>query len=234
MARNTATAILLVSVLAVLAGCSGSSTTGPSTIDPADFVTTIDNPYFALAPGTVFLYEGPSGGEPEVNKMVVTHETKSILGVACVVVADSVKVNGELVEATIDWYAQDKDGNVWYFGEDSKEYENGVVVSTAGSWEAGVDGAEPGYVMLADPDVGHVYRQEYYRGEAEDMAQVLSLDASTTVPYGSFQNCLETKEWTPLEPGVSERKYYAAGVGMLSTRTVGGGDRSDLVSISAP
>jgi len=232
MAGNTALAILLVSVLAVLAGCSGSSTTGPS-IDPADFVTTIDNPYFPLAPGSVFLYEGPSGGQPEVNKMVVTHETKSILGVACVVVADSVRVNGELVEATLDWYAQDKNGNVWYFGEDSKEYENGVVVSTAGSWEAGVDGADPGYVMLAHPDVGHSYRQEYLWGEAEDMAQVLSLGESITVPYGSFQDCLETMEWTPLEPGVSEHKYYAAGVGMLSAQSVGGSDRSDLVSISA-
>jgi hypothetical protein len=129
MARSASLVIVLLSVLVVLAGCGGSSTTGPS-IDPADFVTTIDNPYFPLAPGTVFRYEGPSGGQPEVNKMVVTHETKNILGVACVVVADSVWVNGDLVEATLDWYAQDVDGNVWYFGEDSKEYESGVVVST--------------------------------------------------------------------------------------------------------
>jgi hypothetical protein len=231
MRFKSAALMLFVLGLSGLAGCSGSSTTGPS-VDPADFVATIDNPYLPLAPGTVFLYEGPSGGQPEVNKVVVTHETRSILGVACVVVADSVKVNGELVEATLDWYAQDKDGNVWYFGENSKEYENGVVVSTEGSWLAGVDGAEPGYVMLANPDVGHSYRQEYYRGEAEDMAQVLGLDESITVPYGSFQDCLETKEWTPLEPGVSEHKYYAAGVGMLSAQSVGGSDHSDLVSVS--
>ena len=123
--------------------------------------------------------------------------------------------DGNLTEKTFDYYAQDKKGNVWYFGEDTKEYENGKVVSTKGSWEAGVDGAKPGFIMQADPKVGETYRQEYYEGEAEDMAKVLSLSESVTVPYGSFDQVLVTKEWTPLEPGLVEHKYYAPGVGPL-------------------
>ncbi len=122
---------------------------------------------------------------------------------------------GQLIEKTYDWFAQDKEGTVWYFGEDTKEYENGEVVSTKGSWEAGVDGAKPGIIMQADPKVGQTYRQEYYPGEAEDMAKVLSLDASVTVPYGFFDHVLETKEWTPLQPVFFEKKYYVRGVGPL-------------------
>jgi hypothetical protein len=122
---------------------------------------------------------------------------------------------GKLIEKTYDWFAQDNKGTVWYFGEDTKEYENGKVVSTKGSWEAGVDGAKPGILMPAEPKVGHSYHQEYYPGEAMDMARVLSFDASVRVPYGSFDHVLETKEWTPLQPGFFEKKYYVRGVGPL-------------------
>jgi hypothetical protein len=132
-----------------------------------------------------------------------------------VVVDDRAWEGGQLIEKTYDWFAQDKEGNVWYFGEDTKEYEDGKVVSTKGSWEAGVDGAKPGIIMPADPKVGQSYRQEYYPGEAEDMARVLSLNDTVTVPYGSFDHVLETKEWTPLEPGFYEKKYYVGGVGPL-------------------
>jgi hypothetical protein len=135
------------------------------------------------------------------------------MGVECVVVNDKAWENGKLIERTYDWHAQDKEGNVWYFGEDTKEYENGKVVSTKGSWEAGVDGAKPGIIMQAHPKVGQSYRQEYYKGEAEDMAKVINLNESVTVPYGSFDHVLVTKEWTPLEPSYAEHKYYAPGVG---------------------
>jgi len=137
------------------------------------------------------------------------------MGVECVVVRDTAWEGGELIERTFDWYAQDQEGTVWYFGEDTKEYRNGKVTSTGGSWEAGVDGAQPGIIMQANPKAGLSYRQEYYEGEAEDKAQVVSVNESVTVPYGSFDHVLKTKEWTPLEPGLVEHKYYAPGVGQV-------------------
>ena len=134
--------------------------------------------------------------------------------------------DGELIEDTLDWYAQDVAGNVWYLGEDTAEYENGVIVSTAGSWEAGVDGAQPGIIMLADPQVGDVYRQEFYAGEAEDLAEITALTGSVSVEGGSWSGdeVLVTEEWTPLEPEVRERKTYALGVGVVEARTILGGD----------
>ena len=123
--------------------------------------------------------------------------------------------DGKLIEKTYDWFAQDKEGTVWYFGEDTKEYENGKVVSTKGSWEAGVDGAKPGIIMQADPKVGQFLPPGVLPGEAEDMAKVLSLNESVTVPYGSFDHVLVTREWTPLQPGFYEKKYYARGVGQV-------------------
>lgn len=213
-------------------GCSSSTIIKPPSELP-DFVATVDNPFFPLTPGTVFRYEGQTGGHDEINTVTVTSDTKEILGVTCTVVADSVWIDEELVEVTLDWFAQDVDGNVWYMGEDSREIENGNVVSTEGSWEAGVDGATPGYIMLAHPEVGDQYRQEYYRGEAEDMARVTSLSESVTVPYGDFDGCLKTKEWSPLEPGASEYKYYASGVGLVLVEDgEGGSDRSSLVSVT--
>jgi len=202
-------------------------------IDPANFVDRVDNRYFPLTPGTTLVYEGETEGGTVRVEDYVTHETKQILGVTCVVVRNKVIENGDLVEETFDWYAQDKDGNVWYFGEDAKEYEAGVVVSTEGSWEAGVDGAMPGIIMEANPQVGDFYRQEYYKGEAEDMAEVLSLTESASVIYGSFDNLLMTREWTPLEPGVVEHKYYAPGVGLILEVVVeGGSERVELVEIT--
>ena len=201
-------------------------------INPDDFVEVIDNPYFPLTPGTTFVYEGEDEDETIRDEVFVTNETRTVMGVNTIVVRDRVFEDGELVEETFDWYAQDKDGNVWYFGEDSKDYEDGEVVSTAGSWEAGVDGAQPGILMKGDPQVGDTYRQEYYAGEAEDMAEVLSLNESVTVAYGSFEDCLKTKEWTPLEPGIEENKYYAAGTGPIMEIAVkGGSERLELVEI---
>jgi len=201
-------------------------------INPDYFVDVIDNPYFPLTPGTTFVYEGEDEDETVRDEVFVTNETKTVMGVNTIVVRDRVFEDGELAEETFDWYAQDKDGNVWYFGEDSKDYEDGEVVSTAGSWEAGVDGAQPGIIMEGNPQVGDTYRQEYYAGEAEDMAEVLSLNESVTVAYGSFEDCLKTKEWTPLEPGIEENKYYASGTGIFLEMAVkGGSERLELVDI---
>jgi hypothetical protein len=195
--------------------------------------TVIDNRYFPLVPGTTFVYESRRG-KPEHVEVVVTHDIKNILQVDCVVVRDTVSVGGEVVEDTFDFYAQDKDGNVWYMGEDTREFKKGVQVSTAGSWEAGVNGATPGFIMEAQPLVGDAYRQEDLHGVAQDMAQVLSLTASASVPYGSWEgNVLVTKECTPLEPKVAEEKYYALDVGLVRTVTVqGGSGESVLVAIS--
>ncbi|SFM69032.1 hypothetical protein [Methanolobus profundi] len=202
-------------------------------IDPADFTDPVGNPYFPLEAGTTFILEGESDGEDIRVEMYVTDQTKEIMGVTTMVIREREWEDGELVEDTFDWYANDNEGNVWYFGEDSKEYDDGELVGTAGSWEAGVDGAEPGILMKADPQIGDVYQQEYYEGEAEDMAEVLSLDASVTVEYGSFDNCLQTKEWTPLEPGIEEHKYYASGVGLLKEESVTEGDEMlELVDIT--
>lgn len=193
-------------------------------IDPADYLSGIDNPYLPFKPGTNWVYEGETDEGTERIEVTVTDDTKTVMGVTCVVVWDRVWVDGELVEDTRDWYAQDKDGNVWYFGEDSKEIENGEVVSTGGSWEAGVDGALPGIVMYADPVVGESYRQEYYKGEAEDMAKLLSLDETVELDMGTYENCYQIEEWSPLEPDVTEHKFYARGIGVILEEVVEGGE----------
>lgn len=201
-------------------------------INPDDFVSQIDNPYFSLVPGTTFVYEGVSEDGFERDEMAVTNQTKDIIGVTCTVVWDRVWLNGTLVEETYDWYAQATNGSVWYFGEDSKEIENGVVVSTEGSWEAGVHGAKPGIVMMGYPAVGEVYRQEYYKGEAEDMAEILSLNTTVSIPFVTYTSSLEIKEWTPLEPGIVEAKYYVSGIGLVKEVVLEGGTGfMDLVDI---
>jgi hypothetical protein len=200
-------------------------------IDPADFVTTIDNQFMPLTPGTMFVLEGTKEGEKQVNEVTVTDTTKTIMGVTCVVVLDRVLVNDELTEETFDWFAQDKDGNVWYFGEDSTEFEEGKPPSKEGSWEAGVEGALPGIIMPADPKVGDVYRQEYWKGEAEDMAEVVAVSGTVTVPYGTFDNILETKEWSPLEPDVMEQKKYAPGIGVVLEDSPSESEHMELADI---
>lgn len=198
-------------------------------LDPADFVAAIDNPFLPFVPGSRWVYESTDGVER--IEIEVLSETREVLGIAATIVRDRVFEEGELVEDTFDWYAQDRDGNVWYLGEDSSELEDGAVVSSAGSWEAGVDGAQPGILILADPTVGRAYRQEFYGGEAEDLAEVLQLDGSETVPFGSFAELLVIREWTPLEPEVIENKYYAAGVGVvLELKVAGESGRVELVS----
>ncbi|HUU85406.1 MAG TPA: hypothetical protein VM243_18050 [Phycisphaerae bacterium] len=191
---------------------------GTPQVDPADFVAVVDNPFFPLTPGTMRVYEGEKPDGLERVEVLVTDDTREILGVTCTVVRDTVALDGETIEDTFDWYAQDRDGNVWYFGEDSRELEDGQVVSTEGSWEGGVDGAQPGIVMPADPQIGDVFQQETAPGVAEDRGEVVSLTESVTVPFGSFDDCLQTRDFTPLDPGVNEFKFFCPGVGEVLTR----------------
>lgn len=232
------TGILGLSALAVsallLGGCgadeaepvidSGDGGDYNPVVDAASFSSVIDNPYLPLLPGARWVYEGVSDGEQVRIETEVTDQTREVMGITAVVVQDTEYENGELVEDTFDWFAQDAEGNVWYLGEETAEYEDGEIVSTEGSWEAGVDGGLPGIVMPADPQPGDAYRQEYLVGEAEDMAAVMRAGESVTVPAGEFSDVVVTQEWTPLEPDIVEEKYYATGVGMvLETKTVGGG-----------
>lgn len=199
-------------------------------VDPADFVETIDNPYLPLTPGSRWVYEGIEDGEMERIEVVVTDDRREVMGISAVVVRDTVSEDGEVIEDTLDWFAQDVDGNVWYLGEDSREYEDGELVGTEGSWEAGVDGALPGIVMLAEPEVGEAYRQEYYEDEAEDLGEVIRVGASESVAAGTYDDLVVIREWNPLEPDVVEDKYHAQGVGVVLESVVEGGDgRVELV-----
>jgi len=186
-------------------------------IDPANFVTGVNNPYFTLKPGTIWIYEGTSPeGATEKDQVEVLTDTKVIVGVTTIVVRDRVWEDDQLVEDTYDWYAQDKQGTVWYFGENASNYEGGVFANHDGSWEAGVDKAKPGIVMQADPEEeDDPYRQEYLKGEAEDWAQVIDTDVSVKTKLGRYEDCIKTKEWTPLEPGIVEQKTYCKEVGNL-------------------
>jgi hypothetical protein len=202
-------------------------------LDPADFVERIDHPYRPIVPGTRWVYEGVADGEPERTEVVVTSDRQEILGISAVVVRDTTYVGDEKVAESLDAYAQDRAGNVWFLGEDSKDYENGEVVCTSGSWEAGVDGAQPGIVMPARPTVGDAYRQQHVVGEAEDLAEVQQLGATRTIGLGDYTDVLVIEEWTPLEPDVTEEKYYAPGVGKIyEVQTAGGDASSELVDHS--
>jgi hypothetical protein len=222
-----------VAVLLVVAGAAVARTTPPGElaplhgpyaprIDPANFVAGIDNRYLPYEPGTRFHFEGVRGTTRQTDDQVVLRRTKRILGVTCTVVRDTVSEHGRAVERTEDWYAQDKQGNVWYMGEDSFERKNGRFVKAGDSWESGVNGAHPGIIMPADPRPGDAYRQEYYPpGKALDQARVLRRTGTLTVRYGTFERLLVTSEFSPLEPQ-TERKYYAPGVGEIAERVVKG------------
>jgi hypothetical protein len=203
----------------------------PVQLDPADFVRRIDNPYFPLRPGSRWVYrETDESGSAQRVVVRVTRRTRMVAGIEARVVRDTVTERGELVEDTFDWYAQDRAGNVWYLGEATKEFENGRVETTAGSWEAGVGGAQAGVIMPGAPRVGLRYRQEHLEGEAEDSARVLALREQAQVPAGHFRRVLLTRDVNPLEPRVLEYKLYARGVGLvLALGISGGGGREELL-----
>jgi hypothetical protein len=193
-------------------------------IDPAQFVDVIDNPYLPYAVGSRWVYEGQSEGEMERIEVEVLDETREVMGITATVVRDTVYVDGEMVEDTYDWFAQDADGNVWYLGEDTREFEDGVAVNAAGAWEAGIDGALPGIVMPAEPQVGDAFRQEYYPGEAEDMGEITEVGVARSIGLGDYDDVVVMTHWTPLEPEVIEEKWYARDVGTIYEEAVAGGD----------
>ena len=201
----------------------------------ATFVAGIDNPYFPFTPGATWSYEGVEDGEVERIEVIVTSDTRVVDGVTTIVVRDKVTLDGELIEDTFDWYAQDSAGNVWYLGEDSTEYEDGQAVSTAGSWETGVDGARPGIIMYADPSahIGVPYRQEFYPGEAEDVGEIIKTAATVTVGDATYSDVLVIREWNLLDPGPVEDKYFAPGIGVILEEVVeGGSGRVELLATS--
>jgi hypothetical protein len=236
MRRSTTCAIAFLAVVAAGCGSSGGShgaATSASklapihgryspSIDPSHFVSAVDNKYWPLTPGTAFHYRGTRGTTPQTDDEVVTHQKREILGIGATVVRDTVSERGRPVERTLDFYAQDDRGNVWYLGEDSFELKNGRFVKASDSWRSGVDGAKPGIIMPADPEAGDSYRQEYYPpGEALDQARVLGYRGPVTVPYRTFRRSLVTSEFSPLEPQ-TEQKYYVAGIGEILERVVKG------------
>jgi hypothetical protein len=225
-----AAVLALGTILGTTAGAGGTCPVplpqgaDPVVLDPADFVTRVDNPYFPLAPGSRWVYaESGAANAAQVVTVTVTPRIREIAGLVATVVHDKVVEDGEMVENTFDWYAQDVCGNVWYLGESTKELENGQVVSTAGSWMHGVDGAMAGVIMPGDPQVGVAYREEYYEGEAEDRGQILSVAEQAMVPAGHFRDVLLIKETTPLHRRVLEYKLYAPGVGPVLVFGVSGG-----------
>jgi hypothetical protein len=207
-------------------------------IDTANIVAVVVKPKIPQNPGTTYVFEGIRDGRGQRDEFQVTGETKVVLGVTSVVVRDTATriADGSLIEKTDDWFAQDDQGNVWYMGEDTKTYDaKGNVRSTEGSWEAGVDGALPGIVMPSKREAPAAYRQEYYPGQAEDMAWLVDLNQSVKVPYKAFDHVLETLEWSSLEPEVIEKKYYVSGIGLVfSTSAAGEVENAKLVDIETP
>ena len=226
--KNLAISILLIGVLYSFSNKDNNRTKDEfylPIIKPENFVNSVTNPFLPFVPGTKFTYKEKTDEGIEIGEVAVTPDFITILGVKCTVVSDIMKnEKGDVLESTLDWYAQDKDGNVWYFGEDTKEYVKGKVSSTKGSWKAGVNGAQPGLVMPARPIPGVPYRQEYLFNEAEDMGKVISTSETVTVSSGTFNNCIMTEEWSPLEPAVIEHKYYASGIGNIKTIMIKGGN----------
>jgi hypothetical protein len=227
--------------LTTLSGCSTQSPTGtlpqgddPVTLDPAAFSATIDNPYWPMTPGTRWTYrETDPEGDELIVVVVVTFDTRKIAnGITARVVRDTVYRGDTIIEDTFDWYAQDRDGAIWYLGEDTAEFENGQVSSTGGSFEAGVDGALAGIVIPADPQPGVQYRQEFSAGQAEDNGEILALHELVEVPAGFYRDALMTRDTNNIEPDVEELKFYAPGVGVVLTIDIAGGaGREELIRI---
>jgi hypothetical protein len=241
--------LLATCLLALTAGCGGDAGTAdsqagadlpkgaePMELDPGDFTTEIDNRYWPMKPGTRWTYrELDEEGKQNTVVTTVTAATKRIAnGITARVVRDTVTQGGEVVEDTFDWYAQDDEGNIWYLGEDTAEFEDGKLTTREGSWQAGVDGALAGVVLPADPADDMRYRQEYYKGEAEDAGEILSTEEQAQVPAGHYTHALLTKETSALEPSVLEYKLYAPNLGPVLTLGVSrAGDREELLRIEA-
>ena len=200
-------------------------------IEPSNFVTTVDNPYFRLVPGRVMRYEVTGGkGGNETLVVEVRTDKKPILNVMTTIVIETLTIDGQTAEISENWFAQDTDGNVWYFGEATQDFQNGQPGGTTGSWQAGVAGAKPGIIMPAHPETGTTFFQEHAPGVAEDMATIISTTETVTVQYGTFSNVVKTKDWNPLEHGRVEHKFYASGIGLIMEKS--GNETLELVSVN--
>ena len=184
-------------------------------INPTDFSVDITNKYFKIEPGKKLRYKGQTEDGLETIEVYVTNETKTVMGVKTLIVWDRVWLDGDLIEDTKDYYAQDKKGNVWYFGEDTAELIDGKIVNRNGAWLAGIENAKPGIIMPVNPQIGETYKTEYYEGNAEDKIDILALNEQLTVPYGKLNNCLKTRDYSPLEQGADEHKYHCPEVGFV-------------------
>ena len=231
--------VALICCLLVATGCGARGEALPQSdervdLDPAEFSAEVTNPWFPLDPGTRWTYrETTEDGEIVEVVVTATPVTREIAnGVTARVVRDTVTLDGEIIEDTLDWYAQDEAGAVWYLGEDTAEFEDGTITTREGSFEAGVDAAQPGVIMPASPEVGMTYRQEYYAGEAEDNGEVLDLGQRATVAAGEYDDLVKTADTTPLEPGVLEHKFYARDVGLVLTIDKEAGGREELLSVT--
>lgn len=224
-------ALFLSAVVMAVAVSAASAATPPKMPPASSFSARVDNPWFPLLRGTRWVYTGVKDGKRTRDVVTVTDRTKTIEGVPCVAVRDRLYMRGRLEERTTDWYSQDSRGNVWYFGENTAELDtHGHVTSTEGTWKAGVNGAKAGIYIPGHPRLGQTARQEFLKGHAEDHFKVIGL-FGTVAPLGKA-NTLLTKEWTPLEPGVIDHKYYVRGIGTVLEQTVKGGDeRNALVSV---
>lgn len=237
--------IVFLAVLSIaVVGCFDNST-GPSGAElgppynpdlPDAWAPAVTNSFFPLAPGTILEYRSETDAGIEMTRVEVLSETKIIQGVTATAVSDQVRINGDLLEDTTDWYAQDEDGNVWYLGEATVEYLEGGETSTAGSWEWGVNGALPGIIMWADPSahIGEKYRQEYSKGEAEDWAKVTDVGLNVSVPYDDYTGVLETLDWNAFSPGDKERKFYAPGIGLILEIPKEADERTELINVTLP
>jgi hypothetical protein len=211
----------------------GGTASGSASPSRSGFSARVDNPWFPLTPGTRYFYRGIKDGRPSREIVTVTHGVKTIQGAPCVVVEDRLFVQGRLHERTTDWYSQDQVGNVWYFGETTAELDRqGRIKSREGSWQAGRAGAKAGIFMPARPVVGRSFRQEFFKGHAEDHFQIVRLGATVHTAFRTSKSALLTKEWTPLEPGVVDHKFYVRGIGtVLELMVKGGTERNELVAL---
>jgi hypothetical protein len=239
MARKLLAGLAAVAIataaVGIVAASSRMTTTATPVFDPDDFVSVIDNPYFPLPVGRTLTYTGIKDGQTQRDVVTVTDQRKVILGVTATVVSDVADHNGTILEKTSDWYAQDEQGNVWYLGEDTVAFLAHSKTDTSGSWQAGIDGAVPGIIMLADPQIPDAYRQELLTGEAEDTAWVVDRGTTVTVPYGKVKNVLTTLEATRLDPGAYDQKVYAPGIGIVLEQALTGEvETAKLLSVSGP
>lgn len=224
--------LALISIVLMIVSCKDEDPVNPvgdtfdpaynASIDAANFVAVVQNPFHPLSVGSTFTYSSQTVDGTERVEIEVLAETRLIKGITCTVLRDIAYLNNEIIEVTYDWFAQDKDGNVWYFGEDVDNYVAGVVDNHDGSWEAGVNGAEPGIVMLANPIIGLHYRQEFYKDEAEDRGEVVSRNETITTLAGTFVGCVKIRETNALDADFLEYKYYAPNVGLVKVDVVVG------------